>query len=324
MPNKYVRIPGSRAYKNYSDETLQAAIDNVSKKKLSYREASMKYGVSTATISRKIYNKNMKDHVGQKVLTALEENCIIDALLYASDWGFPFEKEDVKMLVKSYLDRAGKALKPFKNNLPGDIWYKNFIKRHSTALKSRLWENIKRSRAAVSRKVVNEYFDNLEMSQAGIPPQTIINYDETNFVDDPGRIKVSVRKNSKHADNIMDSTKSATSVMFAVDAAGSMLPLYVVYKSSQLWDSWTTGGPEKCRYNRTQSGWFDQCIFEDWFITIVIPHFRRMEGDKVVIGDNLASHMSIKIIQLCKENNIKFIFLPPNSTHLTQPLDQYL
>lgn len=263
MPNKYVRIPGSRAYKNYSDETLQAAIDDVSQKKLSYREASMKYGVFTATISRKINNKNMKDQGGQKVLTALEENCIVDALLYASDWGFPFEKEDVKMLVKSYLDRAGKALKLFKNNLPGDIWYKNFIKRHSTALKSRLGENIKRSRAAVSRKVVNEYFNNLEMFLAGIPPQNIINYDETNFVDDPGRIKVLVRKNSKHADNIMDSTKSATSVMFAVDAAGSMLPLYVVYKSTQLWDSWTTGGPEKCRYNRTQSGWFDQCIFED-------------------------------------------------------------
>jgi len=46
-----------------------------------------------------------------------------------------------------------------------------------------------------------------------------------------------------------------------------------------------------------------------------------MEGKKVVIGDNLASPMSIKIIQLCKENDIKFIFLPPNSTHLTQPLD---
>jgi hypothetical protein len=94
----------------------------------------------------------------------------------------------------------------------------------------------------------------------------------------------------------MDSTKSATSVMFSVDAAGSMLPLYIVYKSTQLWDSWTTGGPEKCRYNRTPSGWFDQSIFEDWFIPLVIPHFRRLEGNKVVIGDNLASHMSMKII----------------------------
>jgi len=173
----------------------------------------------------------------------------------------------------------------------------------------------------VSRTVVNEYFDNLEISLSGITPQNIINYDETNFVDDPCRIKVLVRKTSKHADNIMDSSKSATSVMFSVDATGSMLPLYVVYKSTQLWDSWTTGGPDKCRYNRTPSGWFDQSIFEDWFITVVIPNFRRMEGKKVVIGDNLASHMSIKIIQLCKENDIRFVFLPPNSTHLTQPLD---
>ncbi|KAE9528775.1 hypothetical protein AGLY_012350 [Aphis glycines] len=60
--------------------------------------------------------------------------------------------------------------------------------------------------------------------------------------------------------NIMDSSKSATSVMFSVDAAGSMLPLYVVYKSTQLWDSWTTGGPDKYRYNRTPSEWFDQIL----------------------------------------------------------------
>jgi len=110
-------------------------------------------------------------------------------------------------------------------------------------------------------------------------------------------------------------------MIFSVDAAGSMLLLYVVYKSTQLWDSWTTESRDKCRYNRKPSGWFDQSIFEDWFITVVITHFRQMEREKVVIRDNLESHMSIKIIQLYKENDIKFIFLPPNSTHLTQPLD---
>lgn len=321
MPNKYVRTPGSRTYINYSKETLQKAVNDVKQKKLTYRQAYAKYGIPTATISRKINEKHTKNVGGQTILCLSEEKRIVEAILYASDWGFPFEKEDVKQIVKSYLDRAGQKKIHFKNNLPGEVWYSKFIQRHSNQLKNRIGENIKRSRAAVSKTIINEYFDNLEISLSGIPPENIINYDETNFVDDPGRVKVLVRKTSKHADNIMDSTKSATSVMFAVDAAGSMLPLYVVYKSTQLWDSWTNGGPKDCRYNRTPSGWFDQSILEDWFMTIIIPHFRRMEGVKVLIGDNLASHMSIKIIQLCRENNIRFIFLPPNSTHLTQPLD---
>ena len=42
---------------------------------------------------------------------------------------------------------------------------------------------------------------------------------------------------------------------------------------------------------------------------------------KVIIGDNLSSHLSLRVISLCEEYNIAFTFLPPNSTHLTQPLD---
>jgi len=40
-----------------------------------------------------------------------------------------------------------------------------------------------------------------------------------------------------------------------------------------------------------------------------------------MIGDNLSSHISQKVIQCCQDNNISFVLLPPNSTHLTQPLD---
>ena len=42
---------------------------------------------------------------------------------------------------------------------------------------------------------------------------------------------------------------------------------------------------------------------------------------KVLIGDNLPSHMSVEVIKSCNENQIAFVCLPPNSTHLTQPLD---
>ena len=37
--------------------------------------------------------------------------------------------------------------------------------------------------------------------------------------------------------------------------------------------------------------------------------------------DNLASHISISVFALCKENNVEFVCLPPNATHLIQPLD---
>ncbi|KAI6651098.1 Laminin subunit alpha-1-like [Oopsacas minuta] len=52
-----------------------------------------------------------------------------------------------------------------------------------------------------------------------------------------------------------------------------------------------------------------------------LPKLKRQEGNKVLLGDNFSSHMSWEVINSCKENLIAFVCLPPNSTHLTQPLD---
>ena len=61
--------------------------------------------------------------------------------------------------------------------------------------------------------------------------------------------------------------------------------------------------------------------FEDWFTTIALPHLKRLSGKKVMIGDNLSSHLSAQVIKSCEENNISFVFLPPRSTQFMQPLD---
>ena len=100
-----------------------------------------------------------------------------------------------------------------------------------------------------------------------------------------------------------------------------MLPPYVVYKATTLFDTWREGGPPGTRYNRTKSGWFDAFCFSDWFFTLALPYLRRLEGKKVMIGDNLASHLSLEVIEACESNDIHFVFLPANSTHLSQPLD---
>ncbi|KAG5873484.1 hypothetical protein JTB14_029161 [Gonioctena quinquepunctata] len=109
--------------------------------------------------------------------------------------------------------------------------------------------------------------------------------------------------------------------MFAVLASGKLLPPYIVYKAKYLYPDWIEGGPEGARYNRTKSGWFDSDLFEDWFFQIALPALRSNDGKKVIIGDNLGSHLSFKVIEACEENNLSFVFLPKNSTHLCQPLE---
>jgi hypothetical protein len=56
---------------------------------------------------------------------------------------------------------------------------------------------------------------------------------------------------------------------------------------------------------------------------VFLRHIRTIpkEEVKVLVGDNLVAHLSPVVTNLCEEHNIRFIFLPENSTHFLQPLD---
>src|SRR5277367_2255118 len=109
--------------------------------------------------------------------------------------------------------------------------------------------------------------------------------------------------------------------MVTAAADGTLLPVYVVYKSGKIWTTWTEGGPEKTVYANTLSGWFDTNCFEDYFFKIALPYFKTLKGKKVMIGDNLSSHLNGAVLEQCEKHGISFVALPPNTTHITQPLD---
>ncbi len=239
------------------------------------------------------------------------------------EWKYPLDDITLRKFIKSYLDRTGKKVRVFLNheNLPGPEFVYSFLKRHKDELSARMCQNIKRSRAAVSREVCQEYFEDIKEWVVDVPLSNIVNYDETNLTDDPKRKKVIVKRGCKYPERVMNSSKSATSIMMAGAADGTMLPVYIVYKAKHLYDTWRENGPKGARYNRTLSGWFDSNCFDDWIKTIVLPYFKKLEGKKVIIGDNLSSHLSPEGVRLLHENNITMKFLPANSTHLTQVLD---
>lgn len=310
-----------RAYTTQHDpKKIAAALKYMREKNKSAYAAAKLFGIPRSTLFDKEKGLHPNGPGAPKRLTDEEENAIVKVLVASGDYGSPLEALDLQLIVFKYLKENGRA-DVFDWKPPGPKWVKKFIKRNSDALTVRSVQNIKRSRAEKTTGEIEEYFSNLKISLEGVPKENIINYDETNLSDNPGNKKCIFRRGIKYPERVMNYTKGAISIMFSITADGECLAPYVVYKAEHVYSQWVINGPRGARFNRTKSGWFDSMMFEDWFKTIIIPWSQSKTGPKVLIGDNLASHINYTIVTLCEANNIKFIFLPPNSSHLTQPLD---
>lgn len=109
---------------------------------VSLRSLVRKYGIPKDTIDRKAKGLYSLNPGGQTSLSPAEETKLVQNIHLASKWGFPLTSIDVRYLVKSYLDSAGKTIKKFNNNLPGRDWMRSFLFRHKGILSERWCENI--------------------------------------------------------------------------------------------------------------------------------------------------------------------------------------
>lgn len=177
-------------------------------------------------------------------------------------------------------------------------------------------------RAPVTPDTIRSYFSNLEKTLKDVFPENIIDYDKTNLSDDPGRKRVIACRGCKYPERIMNSTKILTSIKLACTAVGHLLPAWeTCCLPVRLLEK---RGPPNTRYNRTDNGRFNNSMFDDWFFTIVLPYAKRQTGKMVIIGDNLASHISVSVVRALEDNNQDFVLLFPNSTNLTQPLGGFV
>ena len=109
--------------------------------------------------------------------------------------------------------------------------------------------------------------------------------------------------------------------MFCRSAVGVHLPSTVVYKAQNIHNNWRIGGPEGTVYDATKSGWFDSRTFEIWFMKVFLPNDSKLSGPKLLIDDNLPLHFSTMVINESIKQDIVFVNMLINATHLCQSLD---
>ena len=132
---------------------------------------------------------------------------------------------------------------------------------------------------------------------------------------------VIVSHETKHAyEQAGGSGKSFTTNLVCGNAAGEILPPFIVYAAQKLNPQWTFGGPHDSQYAVSDSGWITTDLFIKWFKWFV-AHTSNVSKPMLLIMDNHPCHISIEVIEMAKQNQILLLLLPPHCTHTLQPLD---
>lgn len=189
--------------KMYSETDMQSALSSI-KSGLPIRKASKEFKIPRGTLQNRIHNRTKKSRKGpETILKSDEEKEIVDWLVANHFKGFPRRKDDVKNVVKEFLDADARPRKnPFKDNLPGKKWYESFLRRHPS-IAIRTPEPVTDASSKVSEKDIRGWFAQIKLylrdknfAEILDDPTRIFNGDETNFMMCPKTRKVLAPKGS--------------------------------------------------------------------------------------------------------------------------------
>ena len=296
----------------------------------SYREIRDMMGVPLATINRWVANPACVLGSGNTcVLSCAQETLLVKACCYAADCGFPLGRERLSYIVQTFVKDTGKNT-PFSDGLPGVKWFQNFEKRHLSHIKRRKKEGLSKKRiVALTKRNLRVFYNQTykpvyDRAKLDQRPFCLWNCDETIFQPSRAKEKVYCRATCRNAyAREPNSTRQGFSVLFCGNAAGQMMPPFVVYKAKHLRLSWCTEGLDDATYSVSDSGWMMDTNFESWIEHTFIPYVKEVcpGNTHVLIFDGHNSHLTYRTIKLAIDNDIIIICLPPNTSHALQPLD---
>ena len=315
----------------YSPESMALAIDMVRKGVMNKKQASTTYGVPRTTLLDKLAGRVPEAPTKPgpaPVLTKAEEEVLVNYCNLMAEIGYPLKRHELKKEVQRVLNSDGRST-PFKENLPGNYWFRAFINRHPD-LTERTALSLGHERAIISKEMLQVWFDGVHtFLEKEIPdwklllkdPRRIFNADESGFPLCVSSGKVLAPRGARHVYQVTPNDKTQITVMVCFNAYGDYQPPIIVYPGQRFRDVGISGF-EEAVYGHTDNGWMDSGLFVEFLVHLV--EFAKGKGITfpiLLFVDGHSTHMTLQAAEFCKENDVILYCLLPNATHILQPCD---
>ena len=305
----------------WTNEAMQKAVAAVEDGGESIRLVSEKYGIPRSTLH---------DHISGRVehgskpgrepyLSPDEEEELVSFLVKCARIGYPHTRKQVMSLVQSIVNGRG-----VKTTI-SDGWWERFRQRNPK-ITLRVAAPLSYARAMASdRDSLNNYYDLLEetlqANEIFNDASRIFNCDETGIPLNPPSSKVVAELGAKNPSYLTGSGKAQVTVLACSCATGFVIPPLVNFDRKTLNPELTKGEVPGTLYGLSSNGWIDMELFSGWFL----GHFLKYAPScrpLLLLLDGHASHYCPDVIKMAAAERIIIFALPPNTTHLTQPLDR--
>ena len=307
-------------YKQWNEEQMCHAFEAVTNGS-SIRRAAEEYNVPRSTLGDRISGRVVPGIKSgpSKYLSTQEEDELVQFLLDCASIGYPRGRLEVIAMVQRVCNERG------IDRVVTHGWWESFCRRHAEVT-LRVTAPLSASRAkSTDSYVIHKYFDMLQTTLEEYDlrnPCQLFNIDETGLPISPKPLKMVCCTGTKNPCCVDSGNKSQVTVVGCVSAAGYCVPPMIIYsrKSTFVSPEMVQGEIPGTAYGFSSKGWMDQDLFGHWFNHFLkyAPPVRPL----LVLLDGHSSHYCPSMIRQAAEHQVILFALPPNTTHLTQPLDK--
>ena len=280
-----------------------------------YKAASNKEGVSFVPK----YN-------ARQVFSAEQERLLAEYFITSARFNYGHSPVIARRLAYEFAMENGISMPEtwLRDCSAGEEWLTGFLKRHKD-LSVRQPEATSLARGtAFNRHNVNAFFDKLDdlYSRHRYGPEAIYNCDETGLTTVQRPIKVIAAKGSKQVGAVTSQERGQlVTVCCTVNALGNTIPPYMIFPRVIFKTHMLAGAPPGTVGTAYPSGWMT-CESFTRYLKHFIHHAKcSSQSPVLLLLDNHESHISLEGINLCKENGVSLLTIPPHCSHRLQPLD---